>query len=151
LRRVTCVGLKTKNRERGAGVAVACGSLGDLAIFVDCSDRLVRTSLRDLANVHAAADAVAAAFDAADDAADAASRALFKSTRFELFEASPGSTSSNSENAFEFDSALDAIRLLETHAARRHVAETTCRRRYRGGDGCLTRVGDLAGAFFFAS
>jgi hypothetical protein len=151
LRRVTCVGLKTKNRERGAGVAVACGSLGDLAIFVDCSDRLVRTSLRDLANVHAAADAVAAAFDAADDAADAASRALFKSTRFELFEASPGSTSSNSENAFEFDSALDAIRLLETHAARRHAAETTCRRRYRGGDGCLTRVGDLAGAFFLAS
>jgi hypothetical protein len=152
LRRVTCVGLKTKNRERGAGVAVACGSLGDLAIFVDCSDRLVRTSLRDLANVHAAADAVAAAFDAADDAADAASRALFVSTRAELFEASPGShASSNSENAFEFDSALDAIRLLETHAARRHVAETTCRRRYRGGDGCLTRVGDLAGAFFFAS
>ena len=152
LRRVTCVGLKTANRERGAGVAVACGSLGDLAIFVDCSDRLVRTSLRDLANAHAAADAVAAAFDAADDAADAASRALFVSTRAELFEASPGShPSSNSENAFDFDSALDAIRLLETHAARRHVAETTCRRRYRGGDGCLTRVGDLAGAFFLAS
>ena len=152
LRRVTCVGLKTANRDLCAGVAVACGSLGDLAIFVDCSDRLVRTSLRDLANAHAAADAVAAAFDAADDAADASSRALFVSTRAELFEASPGShPSSNSENAFDFDSALDAIRLLETHAARRHVAETTCRRRYRGGDGCLTRVGDLAGAFFLAS
>jgi hypothetical protein len=140
--RVACVGFKTANEKRGAGsLAVACGSLGDLAIFVDCSDRLTRTSLRDLANAHAAADAVAAAFDAADDAADDASRALFVSTR-ELI---------NSEDAFEFDSSLDAIRALETHAARRHVAETTCRRRYRGGDGCLTRVGDLAGAFFLAS
>ena len=141
LRHVACVGLKTANEKRGAGsLAVACGSLGDLAIFVDCSDRLTRTSLRDLANAHAAADAVAAAFDAADDAADDASRALFVSTRALM----------NSEDAFEFDSSLDAIRALETHAARRHVAETTCRRRYRGGDGCLTRVVD-AGAFFLAS
>jgi hypothetical protein len=132
LRRVTCVGLKTKNRERGAGVAVACGSLGDLAIFVDCSDRLVRTSLRDLANVHAAADAVAAAFDAADDAADAASRALFVSTRAELFEASPGS---------------DRLRTQKTRSSstRRWTRSVYWRRTRLGGTSRRRRAADATG------
>ena len=48
-----------------------------------------------------------------------------------------------------FDSAAHAVRAMETHAARRYRAESMCRRRYRGGDGCLTRVVDAgAGALF---
>ena len=127
----------------GAGVAVACGSLGDLAVLVDCSDRLARPSVADLANAHAAADAVAAAFDAADDAADAAAVHAFEKAREELeLEANVDSVESSSG----FDSALCAVRAMETRAARRRVAEAMCRRRYRGGGGCVTRVVDL-GAF----
>ena len=132
----------------GAGVAVACGSLGDLALLVDCSDRLARTSLADLKNAHAAADAVAAAFDRADDAADAAAVAAFAASRDALENVDENSDEQNTPRD-AFDSAAHAVRAMETHAARRYRAESMCRRRYRGGDGCLTRVVDAgAGALF---
>ena len=132
----------------GAGVAVACGSLGDLALLVDCSDRLARTSLADLKNAHAAADAVAAAFDKADDAADTAAVAAFAASRDALENVDENSDEQNTPRD-AFDSAAHAVRAMETHAARRYRAESMCRRRYRGGDGCLTRVVDAgAGALF---
>jgi hypothetical protein len=132
----------------GAGVAVACGSLGDLALLVDCSDRLARVSLADLKNAHVTADAVAAAFDRADDAADAAAIAAFAASR-DALENSDENSEQNKSFRDAFDSAAHAVRAMETHAARRHRAESMCRRRYRGGDGCLTRVVDAgAGALF---
>ena len=116
---------------------------------MDCSDRLARTSLADLKNAHAAADAVAAAFDRADDAADVAAVAAFAASRDALENVDENSDEQNTPRD-AFDSAAHAVRAMETHAARRCRAESMCRRRYRGGDGCLTRVVDAGGGALFA-
>lgn len=130
-----------------AGIAVACGNRGDLAIQVELSQRVSpTTSVSELAAIHAAANDIAAAFDAADDAADVICSNLFKLLRAEMenYTTFGGSGGEDTDNALfiekPFDSMHSAITLLEERRAQRSFCEKRLRKYWRAGDGTLRRI-----------